>query len=254
VRPGAPSVTAQKVALLRLSFERAPAAYGDPEADQRLGRDVAATSDVDSGTELSQYLAARTMFFDRVIVGALERGIAQVAIIGAGYDGRALRYAKPGVTWFEVDHPDTQRDKRARIERLGIDTSHVRFVAADFSADDVAAALRDSGFDPARPTVSICEGVAVYLDRPVLVSLLRSIRSVAAPGSRLAISLSMTPDSDEAAARQEWFRARVAAVGEPERSRLSPEERAHVLSDTGWKDETTSPRAQRAGLVVLSPT
>ena len=168
----------------------------------------------------------------------------QAAIIGAGYDGRALRYAKPGVTWFEVDHPDTQRDKRAHIERLDIDTSHVRFVAADFAADHVAATLRESGLDSAAPTVFICEGVAVYLDRPVLVSLLRSIRSVATEGSRLAISLSMTPDTQEAATRQAWFRARVAAVGEPERDRLTPEDMAGVLSDTGWKDETTSPHAQ----------
>ena len=208
MQPGSPSVTAQKVALLRLSFDRAPAAYGDPEADTRLGRDVAATSTVDSETELGQYLAARTMFFDRVIVGALDRGIRQAAIVGAGYDGRALRYAKPGVTWFEVDHPDTQRDKRARIERLGIDTSHVRFVAADFTVDNIAAAFRESGFDSAASTVFICEGVAVYLERPVLVSLLRSIRSVATARSRLAVSLSMTPDTEEAAARQAWFRAR----------------------------------------------
>ena len=73
------------------------------------------------------------------------------------------------------------------------------------------------GFDRGRATVFICEGVAVYLERPVLESLLRSIRAVAAERSRLAISLSMTPDSEEAAARQAWFRARVAAVGEPER-------------------------------------
>ena len=130
----------------------------------------------------------------------------------------------------------------------------ITYVAADFATDDVEVALAAAGFDRGRATVFICEGVAVYLERPVLESLLRSIRAVAAERSRLAISLSMTPDSDEAAARQEWFRARVAAVGEPERDRLTPEERARVLSDTGWKDETTSPRAQRAGLVVLSPT
>ncbi len=254
MKEGAASVTAQKVALLRLGFDRAPAPYGDPESDLELGRDVASDSPVDSGTPMSQYLAARTMFFDRVVVGTLDRGATQAVIVGAGYDGRAFRYAKPGVSWFEVDHPDTQRDKRARIERLGIDAEHVRFVAADFAHDDVAAALQMGGFDPSASTVFICEGVAVYLDRPVLVTLLRAIRSVAASSSRLAISLSLTPETEEAEARQEWFRARVAAVGEPERDRLTPEEMKTVLADTEWRDDTTSPRAQRAGLVVLSPT
>lgn len=253
MKQGAPSVTAQKVALLRLSFDRVETPYGAPEDDVALARDVAATATVDGQTELSGYLAARTLFFDRVVVGALAGGMRQAVVVGAGYDGRAFRYAKPGVQWYEVDHPATQRDKRQRLDRLGIDNTRLRFVAADFGADDVAAALQTSGFDSSLATIFICEGVAVYLDRAVLVALLRALRAVAAPSSRLAISFSMTPDSEEAEARQAWFRARVAAVGEPERDRLTPEEREGVLAATGWKDETTSPRARRAGLVVLSP-
>jgi methyltransferase (TIGR00027 family) len=254
VRPGAPSVTAQKVALQRLSFDRLAAPYGNPEGDLALARDVSSNATVDGESPLSEYLAARTAFFDRVVVTALDRGMTQAAIVGAGYDGRALRYAKPGVRWFELDHPATQQDKRERLDRLGVDTEAITYVAADFATADVEVALAAAGFDRGRATVFICEGVAVYLERPVLESLLRSIRAIAAERSRLAISLSMTPDSDEAAARQEWFRARVAAVGEPERDRLTPAERSRVLADTGWKDETTSPRAQRAGLVVLSPS
>ena len=253
MEPGSASVTAQRVAAYRVTFDRVATTYGDAGADLRLGRDVAGSTKVDLTTDMSQYLAARTMFFDRVVVGALDRGIRQATIVGAGYDGRALRYAKPAVDWFEVDHPDTQRDKRARLERLGVDTRHVHFVAADFSTDDVAAALRQVRFDSTLATVFICEGVAVYLDRPVLRTLLGSLRSLATPTSRLAISLSMTPDNDEAAARQASFRARVAAVGEPERDRLTPEERSALLASTGWADETTSPRAKRVGLVVLRP-
>ena len=253
VEPGSPSITAQKVALQRLTFERVPAPYGDPGADIALASDVAAGSVVDGESQLSTYLAARTMFFDRVVVGAIDRGVTQAVIVGAGYDGRALRYAKDGVSWFELDHPATQGDKRARLDRLGIDTTRVRYVAADFATDDVAAGLREAGFEAQRAAVFICEGVAVYLDRSVLTALLRSLRSLAAEGSRLAISLSLTPDSDEARARQEWFRRRVAAIGEPERDRLTPHEVTALLADTGWSDETTSPRAQRAGLVVLRP-
>jgi len=33
-------------------------------------------------------------------------------ILGAGYDDRALRFRSPGVRFFELDHPDTQADKR----------------------------------------------------------------------------------------------------------------------------------------------
>ena len=45
---------------------------------------------------MHEYLRARTAFFDRVVVNALDRGITQVVTGGAGYDGRAFRYAQPG--------------------------------------------------------------------------------------------------------------------------------------------------------------
>jgi Leucine carboxyl methyltransferase len=49
-----------------------------------------------------RYLRARAAFFDRVVVNALGRNVSQVVSVAAGYDGRALRYAKPGVRWFEL--------------------------------------------------------------------------------------------------------------------------------------------------------
>ena len=68
--------------------------------------------------------------------------MTQVVTGGAGDDGRALRYARPGTRWFEVDHPATQADKRARLARLGLDASPVAFIPADFTADAVARPAR----------------------------------------------------------------------------------------------------------------
>src|SRR5947208_16440730 len=102
MRAGKASTTAQRVAARRLTFERVPAPYGDPAADERLARDVASGVTGTSTSGMVGYLKARTAFFDRVVVGALERGMMQVVIAGAGYDGRALRYAKSGVRWFEI--------------------------------------------------------------------------------------------------------------------------------------------------------
>ncbi len=179
--------------------------------------------------------------------------MTQAVVVGAGYDGRALRYAKPGVRWFELDHPATQQDKRERLDRLGIHTDAITYVAADFATDDVEAALTEAGFDRGRATVFICEGVAVYLERSVLESLLRAIRAVASERSRFAISLSMAPEDERAAARQEWFRARVAAVGEPERDRLTPEERSSRPLGHRLERRDHQPARSALGLVVLSP-
>src|SRR5580704_11777493 len=114
---GGPSVTASRVAAHRLGFARAATDYGDPAADEALAADVAAGRAAPAN-RMHDYLAARTSFFDRTVVSALDRGVRQVVVGAAGYDGRAFRYAKPGVHWYEVDHPATQRDKQERLARL----------------------------------------------------------------------------------------------------------------------------------------
>ena len=229
---GGPSVTARRVATHRLGFTRLPAAYGDPAADEALAVDVAAGSEVPA-SRMHDYLAARTSFFDRIVVAAIGRGVRQIVVGGAGYDGRALRYAKPGVRWFEVDHPATQRDKRERLERLGIAVPHVRFVAADFSKDPVADRLLAAGLDAGAPGLFLLEGVAVYLEPAVLETVLEQFREVAAAGSRLAISVSLSRDHDvDARAR---FQASVAAMGEPARSALDAAEAEDLLARTGWR-------------------
>ena len=212
-------------------FTRVATDYGDPAADQALAVDVAAGRQAPAN-RMHDYLAARTAFFDRTVTGALGRGVTQVVVGAAGYDGRAFRYAKPGVRWFEVDHPATQRDKLERLERLGLDASHVRFVEADFTRDPVAGRLRAAGLDPDAPSLFLLEGVAVYLEPAVLEDVLRQFRQVAAPGSSLAISMSLSrPRGDTARAR---FQATVAALGEPARSTFEPAEAEALLARTGW--------------------
>ena len=170
--------------------------YGDPEADQRLQADVA--GDIQPpATPMARYLRARTAFFDRTVVEAIDGGTVQLVVVGAGYDGRSLRYAKPEVRWFELDHPDTQTDKRARLADLGIDATHVGFAPADFTADDPAAALRRAGHDPSVPSLYLCEGVAGYLTNGVVAGLLASLRGGAAAGSSFAITVSLEPRPDD---------------------------------------------------------
>ena len=257
---GGPSQTARRVAAHRLDFTRVPADYGDPAADEALAVDVAAGRQAPAG-RMHDYLAARTTFFDRTVTGALGRGVTQVVVGAAGYDGRAFRYAKPGVRWFEVDHPATQRDKLRRLERLGIDASHVRFVEADFTRDPVAGRLRAAGLDPDAPSLFLLEGVAVYLEPAVLEDLLGQFRQVAAPGSSLAISVSLSrPRGDSARAR---FQATVAALGEPARSTFEAAEAEALLARTGWllaaengdgrQTAAGSDRLRAAGLLVASP-
>ena len=248
MKDGTASHTARRVAAHRLEFERVTADYGDPAADQSLTVDVADGERPSQG-RMNEYLRARTAFFDRVVVEALDRGVRQVVIGGAGYDGRALRYARPGVTWFELDHPSTQADKVERVARLGLERGHVRFVAADFAADPIAEPLQAAGLDPARPSLFLLEGVAVYLERPVVERVLSAFREVAADGSELAMSVSTGTASPQQRAR---FQRRVADLGEPARSHFTPDQGRGLLAAAGWQPWEAPGRQLNAGLLLAS--
>ena len=240
---GGPSTTARRVAAYRLGFTRVPAPYGEAAADDALAADVAAGQEAGTG-RMRELLDARTRFFDRAVVEAVDGGVRQVVLGAAGYDGRAFRYAKPGVRWFEVDRPATQRDKRERLDRLGIAARQVRFVEADFTRDPVAERLTAAGLDPGQVSLFLLEGVAAYLELAVIERVLRQFREVARPGSRLAVSVSRSGTSDEARSR---FQAAVAALGEPARSALEADEATELLGRTGWqvtaRDDAGDPEA-----------
>ena len=84
-----PSVTARRVAAHRLAFSRVQAPYGAPAADEALAADVAAGLAAPAN-RMDDYLAARTSFFDRTVVSAIDRGVRQVVVGAAGYDGRGM--------------------------------------------------------------------------------------------------------------------------------------------------------------------
>src|SRR6476659_3187402 len=68
---------------------------------------------------LETCLARRAAYLDRLVGFAVDRlSIRQVVILGAGYDTRAARLPRAGVTCFEVDHPATQEAKRQQLAKL----------------------------------------------------------------------------------------------------------------------------------------
>ena len=234
MRGGTASTTARLVAAARLRAPREPWPGGRPEDDERLARDV--TGDlVTPPTPRQPYLEVRTAFVDRVLVRALKDGVAQIVLAGAGYDGRALRYGRPGARWFELDHPATQGDKRERLARLGIDTAGVVFVAVDFRTDQVAERLLAAGCDRAARSVVVCEGVAVYLEPAVLERLLGELAHATGPDSTLLLTASTAASDAAAEERRARLREAVAALGEPMLSSLSADDTEDLMRRAGWE-------------------
>jgi methyltransferase (TIGR00027 family) len=238
------------VAAFRATLERPHTPEGDPDAQARLIRGMRPVG----GAKLREHLTARTRFFDEQVLAAIADGVEQTVVLGAGYDDRALRFSAPSVRYFEVDLPETQRDKRRRLERIGADLGRVVLVGADFRADDTAAALADAGHDAARSSLFICEGLLIYLDQDATVELLGAARARSNPTSRLAASLATHPaaeSSEQVVATAN--RIRRHSRREPWLTILPAAGQLALLERAGWSALSTSDEIRGMLLVLARP-
>lgn len=114
---------------------------------------------------METWLALRVAYLDRLVGLAADRlGARQVVILGAGYDTRAARLPRAGVRFFEVDHPDTQAAKRARLATLpGYPVDAAIYAPCNFEHEDPVERLVAAGLSVREPTLVIWEGVVAYL-------------------------------------------------------------------------------------------
>lgn len=133
------------------------------------------------------YQAVRTHFFDAFFAEAVAAGIRQVVILASGLDSRAYRLAWPaGTVVYEIDQPKVLEYKAATLTGEGVEpTAQRREVAIDLR-QDWPAALRAAGFDPARPTAWLAEGLLMYLPAEAQDRLFEQITALSAPGSRVS--------------------------------------------------------------------
>jgi methyltransferase (TIGR00027 family) len=123
---------------------------------------------------------------DDVLMQALQDGVEQVVILGAGFDCRAYRL--PGIERtrvYEVDHPQTLTAKREQLRRvLGTLPSQVVFVEIDFNTQRLSDVLAGARFAATRRSVFIWEGVTNYLTAQAVATTLRFL-STTAVGNQL---------------------------------------------------------------------
>jgi methyltransferase (TIGR00027 family) len=135
------------------------------------------------------HYALRKKCISELVRSALANGVAQVVILGAGFDSLSseLQGEVPTALFWEIDHPATQRHKVGACSEIGIERVH--FVAVDLSAAGLdREALIGSGFDSAKRTFWIAEGLLMYLPADIVSSLIRTLSSLSAPGSQLAFT------------------------------------------------------------------
>ena len=151
------------------------------------------------------------------LAAAVERGLGQAVVLGAGLDTYAYRSPfRDRLRICEVDHPATQAWKRRRLADAAIPLpGSLTFAPIDFERQTLAQGLEAAGFDSGRQTFFTWLGVGPYLTGPSVWSTLAFIGSLR-NGAHVVFDYGNPPDSLPPDTRLAYERraAHVAGLGE----------------------------------------
>jgi len=157
----------------------------DPFAMKILGEDEKDVRRFASAHPLASigrlFSSARSRIAEDALSEAVEKGMRQIVILGAGLDTFALRnpHGARHIRIFEVDHPATQAWKRQRLAeaQLALPPGLI-FAPVDFERDDLGEKLVGAGFQPGSPAFFTWLGVVPYLTREAIDGTLDYMASI----------------------------------------------------------------------------
>ncbi|HTZ57748.1 MAG TPA: class I SAM-dependent methyltransferase [Acidobacteriaceae bacterium] len=167
------SRTAVSVALRRAAHQihDSPLVFADPLAVAILGetygeelRRTPLRADKPFSIAMRAFLVARSRYAEDNLRRAVENGVRQYVLLGAGLDTFAYRNPYPQLRVFEVDHPATQQWKRELLHRSRIAIpGSITYTPVDFECQSLSAQLSEAGFDGHGPSFFAWLGVVPYL-------------------------------------------------------------------------------------------
>jgi methyltransferase (TIGR00027 family) len=168
-----PSRTALSVALRRAAHQLydSPIVFDDPMAVPILGatyaeqlRRTPLRPDRPFSVALRALVVARSRYAEDLLRQAVENGVEQYVLLGAGLDTFAYRNPYPRLRVFEVDHPATQQWKRQLLQDSRITVPQgLRYTPVDFERQSLGEQLHGAGFDRTAPAFFAWLGVVPYL-------------------------------------------------------------------------------------------
>ncbi len=161
-------------------------------------------------------------------------GAKQYVILGAGMDTFAYRNPEilSKIQVFEVDHPDTQKFKKQKVEQAGWDIpDNLHYVPIDFSKDSLPEELKKSGFDSNLITFFSWLGVTYYLSKEDNVNMIKAISSISVDGSSLLFDYADDEFLFSDVKRVQNQIAMAKAAGEPMQSGYDYTELEKTLAD-----------------------
>jgi methyltransferase (TIGR00027 family) len=184
------------------------------------------------------FTAARSRIAEDALAKAVNRGVRQVVILGAGLDTFALRNPHAArITIFEVDHPATQAWKRQRLADAELaPPPSLTFVPVDFEQDDLQQKLTSAGFQPASAASFTWLGVVPYLTEEAIDETLRLIASI--PNSEVVFDYAEPLEtwSEDIKAMAAARMAQLERIGEKSVGRFDAAGVAAILQSHGFGD------------------
>jgi methyltransferase (TIGR00027 family) len=237
-----PSRTAVSVALRRAAHQLhdVPIVFADPLAVAILGatyseqlRRTPLRQDRPFSIALRAFLVARSRYAEDHLRRAVESGVEQYVLLGAGLDTFAYRNPYPRLQVFEVDHPATQQWKRELLQRSTIAMPpNLSFTPVDFERQSLFDQLRAAGFNNHAPTFFAWLGVVPYLTLEAFRATIAFVASQPA-GSGITLDYGQPRSALPLLERlaHDSLASRVEKAGEPFRLFFTPTEIAAELSD-----------------------
>jgi len=172
------------------------------------------------------FMAARSRYAEDELHKAVQRGVCQYVILGAGLDTFAYRNSYPAdvLRVFEVDHPATQAWKRRRLKEAGIPIPKtLTFSAINFEIQNLEDGLCQAGFNAGQATFFSWLGVTQYLTKETIAATLRFVASLPS-GSGIVFDYHISSSLLNPAQRlaRESLAQRVNLVDEPFQTCLDP--------------------------------
>ena len=237
-----PSRTAQRVAMRRAAHQLLdqPRVFDDALAVAIAGPESERPSDAQLpyARSLRAFLVVRSRYAEDQLARAVERGIRQYVVLGAGLDTFAYRnpYQSTGLHVFEVDHPATQEWKRAQLHAAGITIpQEMTFAAVDFERESLEEGLLAAGFSPQEPAFFSWLGVTPYLSRAAFDATMHFIASLpSGSGVVFDYALERSLLSPQQQLALDALSARVARAGEPFQLFFNPRELNGDLARWGF--------------------
>jgi len=241
---GRPSRTAQRVAVRRAAHQLIdrPLVFEDPFAMRIIGPDAAAATEAKAEGSVSAafraFMAVRSRYAEDELRCAVERGVRQYVVLGAGLDTFAWRNPYPELRVFEVDFPATQHWKKQRVANVGMELPEsLTFAPVDFESQTLAEGLRAAGFREDQPAYFSWLGVTMYLTTEAFESTMRFIGSLP-PGGGVTFDYAVERSELNFLERMAIDRLskKVAALGEPFQLFFRPHELASVMRNFGFRE------------------